>query len=85
MHQPIPGENWFKSTYSGSQGDCVEVAHVPTHFRKSSYSSGANNCVEVADRPTGAAVRDTRTVSWVLWPTARLSGAFLTATKNDLG
>lgn len=26
MHQSIPTEGWFKSTYSGSQGDCVEVA-----------------------------------------------------------
>jgi len=85
-HQPIPGENWFKSTYSGSQGDCVEVAHVPTHFRKSSYSSGANNCVEVADRPTGAAVRDTqnRELGALAYGPAEWR-AFLTATKNDLG
>ena len=27
-HQPIPGENWFKSTYSGSQGDCVPPATI---------------------------------------------------------
>ena len=29
MHQIIPVENWHKSTYSGSQGDCVEVAETP--------------------------------------------------------
>ncbi|MGW3950858.1 DUF397 domain-containing protein [Streptomyces sp. NPDC004752] len=38
---------WFKSSYSGSEGgDCVEVAH---DWRKSSYSSDAGgNCIEVA-------------------------------------
>ncbi|MGW0365304.1 DUF397 domain-containing protein [Streptomyces sp. NPDC002990] len=38
---------WFKSSYSGSQGDdCVEVA---LSWRKSTYSSGdGDNCVEVA-------------------------------------
>lgn len=38
---------WFKSSYSGSQGDsCVEVA---LSWHKSSYSSGdGDNCVEVA-------------------------------------
>lgn len=29
MHQTIPAESWYKSTYSASQGDCVEVANVP--------------------------------------------------------
>ncbi|WP_328969932.1 DUF397 domain-containing protein [Streptomyces sp. NBC_00239] len=38
---------WFKSSYSGSQGDaCVEVA---LSWHKSTYSSGdGDNCVEVA-------------------------------------
>ncbi|MFH8982231.1 DUF397 domain-containing protein [Streptomyces varsoviensis] len=38
---------WFKSSYSGSQGDsCVEVA---LSWRKSSYSSSGNgDCIEVA-------------------------------------
>ncbi|WP_447040734.1 DUF397 domain-containing protein [Streptomyces sp. DSM 118878] len=38
---------WFKSSYSGSQGDdCIEVALI---WRKSSYSSGSQgDCVEVA-------------------------------------
>ncbi|KUL54380.1 DUF397 domain-containing protein [Streptomyces sp. NRRL S-1521] len=38
---------WFKSSYSGSQGDdCIEVA---LDWRKSSYSSGSSgDCVEVA-------------------------------------
>lgn len=41
------GLTWFKSSYSGSEGDsCVEVA---MDWRKSSYSGSAgDNCVEVA-------------------------------------
>lgn len=48
-----------KSTYSGHQENCVEVAPILT-FRKSSYSSGGDNCVEVAELPTGAAIRDSK-------------------------
>lgn len=51
---------FWKSSYSGVNGDCVEVAHVPTGFRKSSYSGQEPNCVEVADLPCGAALRDSR-------------------------
>ncbi|MEU9100851.1 DUF397 domain-containing protein [Streptomyces sp. NPDC048361] len=38
---------WFKSSYSGTEGDnCIEVALA---WHKSSYSSGqGDNCVEVA-------------------------------------
>lgn len=41
---------WFKSSYSGSQGDsCVEVA---LSWHKSSYSgSEGDSCVEVATSP----------------------------------
>ncbi|NKZ00855.1 DUF397 domain-containing protein [Nocardiopsis alborubida] len=49
-----------KSSCSGVNGDCVEVAHIPTDFRKSSYSGHDQNCVEVADLPCGAAVRDSK-------------------------
>jgi hypothetical protein len=35
---------WRKSSYSGSNGNCVEVAA----WRKSSYSGSNGNCVEVA-------------------------------------
>lgn len=52
--------NWFKSSYSGTSTNCVEVAHMPTSFRKSSYSGSAGNCVEVADTPGFSAVRDTQ-------------------------
>ncbi|GAA1918181.1 DUF397 domain-containing protein [Streptomyces durmitorensis] len=50
---------WFKSSYSGSQGDdCVEVA---LSWRKSSYSSGSQgDCVEVATCPEAVHVRDSK-------------------------
>lgn len=53
---------WFKSSYSGGDNDCVEVAHLPVPFRKSSYSAGQSACVEVADTPTRHAVRDSKTL-----------------------
>ncbi|MFF3482598.1 DUF397 domain-containing protein [Streptomyces sp. NPDC002701] len=63
---------WFKSSYSGSQGDdCVEVALV---WRKSTYSSGSQgDCVEVAACPATVHVRDsknTRGPELALSPTA---------------
>ncbi|WKV73471.1 DUF397 domain-containing protein [Streptomyces sp. PCS3-D2] len=50
---------WFKSSYSGSQGDsCVEVA---LSWHKSTYSSGdGDNCVEVAACPDAVHVRDSK-------------------------
>ncbi|MFH8465880.1 DUF397 domain-containing protein [Streptomyces sp. NPDC017991] len=50
---------WFKSSYSGSQGDdCVEVA---LSWRKSSHSSGSQgDCVEVAACPDTVHVRDSK-------------------------
>ncbi|MDX3711653.1 DUF397 domain-containing protein [Streptomyces europaeiscabiei] len=50
---------WFKSSYSGSDGDdCVEVV---LSWRKSSYSSGSDgDCVEVASCPGTVHVRDSK-------------------------
>jgi hypothetical protein len=50
---------WFKSSYSGTQGDdCVEVA---LSWSKSSYSSpDADNCVEVATCPDTIHIRDSK-------------------------
>ncbi|MGW4033021.1 DUF397 domain-containing protein [Streptomyces sp. NPDC004838] len=50
---------WFKSSYSGSQGDdCVEVA---LFWHKSSYSSGSQgDCVEIASCPDRIHVRDSK-------------------------
>ncbi|MEU2946768.1 DUF397 domain-containing protein [Nocardiopsis alba] len=41
-----------KSSHSGRDQDCVEVAHLPTDFHKSSHSGHSQNCVEVAHLPT---------------------------------
>lgn len=55
----MSGLAWFKSSYSGSEGDdCVEVA---LSWRKSSHSSGSEgDCVEVATCPTLVHVRDSK-------------------------
>jgi Domain of unknown function (DUF397) len=37
---------WRKSTYSGSQANCVEVSNT---WRKSTYSGSEANCVEVSN------------------------------------
>lgn len=50
---------WFKSTYSGSEGgECLEVAYV---WRKSSYSGDeGGECVEVAACPETVHIRDSK-------------------------
>jgi hypothetical protein len=50
---------WFKSSYSGSDGDdCLEVA---LSWHKSSHSgSEGDNCVEVAACPGTVHVRDSK-------------------------
>ncbi|MGW0546082.1 DUF397 domain-containing protein [Streptomyces altiplanensis] len=53
--------NWFKSSYSGEEGECVEVAVAWT---KSSYSgSQGGECVEVATCPHAIHVRDSKDVT----------------------
>ncbi|MEU2514192.1 DUF397 domain-containing protein [Streptomyces syringium] len=50
---------WHKSTHSGHQSDCVEVAY--TSWRKSSHSGHQTDCIEVADGFTGLMpVRDSK-------------------------
>ncbi|WP_328836564.1 DUF397 domain-containing protein [Streptomyces europaeiscabiei] len=50
---------WFKSSYSGTEGDsCVEIALA---WRKSTYSSAqGDDCVEVATLPSTIHVRDSK-------------------------
>jgi hypothetical protein len=50
---------WFRSSYSGTQGDnCIEVA---MDWFKSSYSgSSGDNCIEVAAAPDSVHVRDSK-------------------------
>ncbi|MGP4021353.1 DUF397 domain-containing protein [Saccharopolyspora sp. 5N708] len=46
---------WRKSSYSGVQGDCVEVG-----WSKSSYSGSQSECVEVGALPDAVGVRDSK-------------------------
>ncbi|MFJ5535119.1 DUF397 domain-containing protein [Streptomyces sp. NPDC093261] len=50
---------WFKSSYSGSEGgECLEVAYT---WRKSSYSGDeGGQCLEVATCPHTVHVRDSK-------------------------
>ena len=56
MTAPEPdGIVWHTSSYSGTNGGCVEVG-----WRTSSYSHGGTACVEVAPAPDGVLVRDSK-------------------------
>lgn len=50
---------WFKSSYSGSDGGaCLEVAYT---WRKSSYSGDEGGaCIEIAAHPAAVHVRDSK-------------------------
>jgi Domain of unknown function (DUF397) len=47
--------SWHKSSYSGDNGNCVEVS-----WRKSSHSGTNGNCVEVSWPAARVAVRDSK-------------------------
>lgn len=52
----LAGIQWRKSSYSGGNGDCVEVG-----WRKSSYSGNGEACVEVGwPALADVAVRDSK-------------------------
>ncbi|ASU86322.1 DUF397 domain-containing protein [Nocardiopsis gilva YIM 90087] len=82
---------WYKSSYSGTGGQCVEVtafADQPSilqeNWRKSSYSQPNGACVEVADFPLHRAMRDSKhQEAGHLTFTAQEWNAFLQATKGD--
>ncbi|TPQ20368.1 DUF397 domain-containing protein [Streptomyces sporangiiformans] len=76
------GLQWFKSSYSGSEGgNCIEVACT---WRKSSYSSEQGGaCIEVATHPSAIHIRDSKnpdgptfTVAPATWT------SFLTLTRD---
>jgi len=50
--------DWFKSSYSGSEGECVEAA---LKWTKSSYSGDQGECLEIAIRPHTIHIRDSKT------------------------
>lgn len=49
---------WRKSSYSGGNGDCVEVAFAD--WGKSSYSDANGDCVEVARTEAVVGIRDSK-------------------------
>ncbi|KAF4408787.1 DUF397 domain-containing protein [Streptomyces lycii] len=56
------GSSWFKSSYSGSDGDhCLEVA--VTWYKSSHSGTEGDNCVEVAACPEAVHVRDSKVAS----------------------
>lgn len=50
---------WKKSSYSGTNGDCVEMADL-TEWRTSTYSGANTGCVEVADTGDVIGIRDSK-------------------------
>ncbi|MEU9200881.1 DUF397 domain-containing protein [Streptomyces sp. NPDC048332] len=72
---------WFKSSYSGSEGgECLEVAY---DWRKSSYSSEQGGaCVEIAAHPAAVHVRDSKNPEG---PTLTLAPATWTAFAAHIG
>lgn len=73
---------WFKSSYSGGDNDCVEVAHNPWH--KASYTNDRGECVEVSEGPV-TGVRDTKHRELgALFFAAPEWRAFLGTTQNGL-
>ncbi|WP_338699085.1 DUF397 domain-containing protein [Streptomyces sp. Q6] len=49
--------HWFKSSYSGDQGECLEAA---LQWTKSSYSGGEGECLEAAATPHHIHLRDSK-------------------------
>ncbi len=79
---------WFKSSRSGNNGSCVEVALSPdlaaARWAKSSRSQNNGTCVEVARGGAWVAVRDSKNPDGpaLVLPPATFT-AFLTALKHD--
>jgi Domain of unknown function (DUF397) len=75
---------WRTSSYSGGNGDCVQVAL--TGWRTSSYSHGDGNCVEVAAARPVVGVRDSKDPAGpVLSYPARSWAAFLAGLRDESG
>ena len=65
---------WRKSSYSFSNGNCLEAAPA---WRKASFSATGSNCAEVGTGAAGILVRDTKDRDGVvLWFPAQAWRAF---------
>ncbi|GGM51940.1 hypothetical protein GCM10012275_23600 [Longimycelium tulufanense] len=72
----VAAARWVKSSYSGDNGDCVEVAAVSgLPWRKSSRSGDNGNCVEVAPVSRYVATRDSRNPLARRWCSTARSGS----------
>lgn len=59
MNAPtFQGHAWRKSSYSGSNSNCVECSSAT--WSKSTYSGSNSNCVEYAPLSSSIAVRDSK-------------------------
>ncbi|WP_328440055.1 DUF397 domain-containing protein [Streptomyces sp. NBC_00444] len=72
---------WFKSSFSGSEGECVEVA---LRWSKSSRSDGEGECVEIALTPTTIHIRDSKTPTTPATPTVQVTPTTWTTFLNSL-
>jgi hypothetical protein len=82
MNAELTWAPWRKSSYSGTSGNCVEIAQAT--WRKSTCSGGSNDCVEIADNlPAAVGVRDSKNPSGpALVLTPRAWRAFVAGVKN---
>lgn len=82
MNAELTWARWRKSSYSGTSGNCVEVAEAT--WGKSSLSGRSQTCAEIAsDRPAAIGVRDSKDPSGpVLVFAPGAWRAFITEVKN---
>jgi Domain of unknown function (DUF397) len=56
----LTGAVWRKSSFTQSNGECVEISFPDADWRTSSRSQSNGACVEVALRPSVAGIRDSK-------------------------
>lgn len=77
----LSAAQWFKSSYSGAETNCVEVA-----WHKSSYSGVEGDCVEVSYRTPHVALRDSQHPShgYFLFPGVEWAAFVRSALRDEL-
>jgi hypothetical protein len=56
----LAGAVWRTSSFTQSNGECVEIAFPDADWRKSIRSQADGGCVEVALTPSVAGIRDSK-------------------------